>query len=500
MAGAAAGELDAGRVVAGRYRVEGVLGRGGMGRVYRAVDEQLGRAVALKVLAVARDGSVPPEEAARRMLREARAAAAFSHPNAVAVFDVGELEGAPFIAMELVRGRSLREAIGDATVGVRERLRWLGDVARALGAAHRAGLVHRDVKPDNVIVGDDGVVKLLDFGIARRLPGPIDPSAATARDGTITVEGTLVGTPAYMAPEQLRGEKVDGRADQFAWAVTAWELLAGCKPWPATNAAELIAAVLSKPAPPLEVAGVPPSVAATIARALSKAAGDRFVTMDALVAALDGAPPAATRAPRSLWLAVAAVALVVVVALVVRTVSRHEHEPAAPERASTTPVAAAPGAAPIRYVCPKDMESACSQDHELAWCDRKGHFLACCNESLVALGHDGMCGCPKGGSTHQGACPPALHDKNEYGQVYLAGAARRAVHRSCGEAADRLGFDLTIDPDGRVWVAVLRGGATSDERLQRCVLEALQKLEVDPPPDGSYSVNYGPVYLKETVH
>jgi hypothetical protein len=146
------------------------------------------------------------------------------------------------------------------------------------------------------------------------------------------------------------------------------------------------------------------------------------------------------------------------------------------------------------------MESACSQDHELAWCDRKGHFLACCNESLVALGHDGMCGCPKGGSTHQGACPPALHDKNEYGQVYLAGAARRAVHRSCGEAADRLGFDLTIDPDGRVWVAVLRGGATSDERLQRCVLEALQKLEVDPPPDGSYSVNYGPVYLKETVH
>jgi hypothetical protein len=551
MAATAAGELAAGRVVAGRYRVEGVIGRGGMGRVYRAVDEQLGRAVALKVLAVGADGSLPPEEAARRMLREARAAAAFSHPNAVAVFDVGD-----------------------------------------------------------------------------------------------TVEGTLVGTPAYMAPEQLRGEKIDGRADQFAWAVTAWELLAGRKPWPATNAAELIAAVLSKPAPPLEAAGVSPSVAAAIARALSKPAGDRFVTMDALVAALDGDGGARAHAPvrlprKALAGAVVAMAALVAAVLVVRAVSRHgtaailrypcaqpksnnweckhstvawcDHDGAQlaccapglvpvgrdgacacpPGGTSLAPNCAPPGdsqqmtramsaalstvtqrcdsgesayrlvldvdpegdvfdvhvresadgngaeqacvvdnarklhfppppnghiavtlaptemadapppatAAPIRFVCPNDKVPACSQDHELAWCDREGHFLACCNESLVPLGHDGMCGCPKGGSTKDGsACPPPLHSKTEYIEHYLASSSRRAVRKSCGDAADRIGFDLVIDPDGRVYIAVIRGGATADERLQRCVLEALRKLEVDPPPDGTVSVNYGPVYLKEKIH
>ena len=492
----AADELAAGRVVAGRYRVEAAIGRGGMGRVYRAVDEQLGRAVALKVLAVARDGSLPPEEAARRLMREARAAAAFSHPNVVAIYDVGEFEGAPFIAMELVRGRTLRALVGDTTVAASERLRWLVDVARALGAAHRAGLVHRDVKPDNVIVGDDGIVKLLDFGVARRLPGPIDAAAATERDGTITVEGTLVGTPAYMAPEQLRAEKVDGRADQFAWAVTAYELLSGRKPWPAAGAAELIAAVLSKPAPPLAVEAVPAATSQAIARALAKAPGDRFATMDALVAALAaGGATSPRRNARLLPLAIGAVTALAVTAAV--WLARRPHVAAAPSQpALATAAPAAPVAgAPVRALCAPSTLHACGDDAEKPWCNHGGDFLACCPPTLVALGEHGMCGCPKGGSTKNSDCPPPMHSPTEYLTRYLPTATRHATDR-CGKASSSLGFDVVIDPDGRVFDAAITTGATADVALQRCMVDALRALELDPPPDGEAKASYGSIYLK----
>jgi len=360
--------------------------------------------------------------------------------------------------------------------------------------------VHRDVKPDNVIVGDDGVVKLLDFGIARRLPGPIDPAAATARDGTITVEGTLVGTPAYMAPEQLRGEKVDGRADQFAWAVMAFELLARTKPWATTNAAELIAAVLSKPAPPLVVAGVPAHVTATIARALAKPPGDRFSSMDALVAALDGDGASVRARPRLplFWL-VGGVAALAAVAVVVGAVRRHASDaPPTPPPGKRAPVSSAGGVAPVRYFCDRDKTEGCPLDGERAWCDRDGNFLGCCAEGMVALGHDGMCGCPKGGSTRDGtSCERSLHTTSDYGRSYLFGASRRAVSRACGEIADRVGYDLVIDPDGRVFRASLHGGPFASEAQQRCVLDALRKLEVDPPPNGEMGIGYGPVYSIE---
>src|SRR5688500_2795129 len=187
-----------------RFRIEEPLGEGGMGRVYRAYDERLDRRVAIKVLVEDED-----PEARTRLVREARAAAQLDHPNVVAVYDVGEVEGSPYIAMELVSGRTLRSYVGDASVTPKERVRCLLEVARALGAAHDAGLVHRDVKPENVIIRGDGRVKVLDFGIARRQRPPGDASAPTDHSlSTLTADGIKVGTPMYMAPEQIRGDTI----------------------------------------------------------------------------------------------------------------------------------------------------------------------------------------------------------------------------------------------------------------------------------------------------
>lgn len=196
-----------------RYTLHSLLGRGGMGEVYEAEDKVLERRVALKLLPA--DGDA---EARLRMLREARAAAAFEHPNVVTVFDAGLTdEGGPaeqaYIAMELVRGSSLRSFVGDATTSLAVKIGWLADVARALAAAEAAGLIHRDIKPDNVMVRRDGRVKVLDFGVAKRSAQPFDASAPTeipkANEPSLTARGAFVGTPRYASPEQLRGEPLD---------------------------------------------------------------------------------------------------------------------------------------------------------------------------------------------------------------------------------------------------------------------------------------------------
>src|SRR5271154_4081434 len=246
-----------------RYTIEAPLGQGGMGCVYRAHDPRLGRRVALKVISDGQRDGQGDADANARLLREARAAAALGHPNAVTIFDVGEYEGTPFIVMELVLGRTLRGAVGDASVPAARCLAELGDVARALAVAHKRGLVHRDIKPENVMVREDGVVKVLDFGIARRQGGSIDPHGHTETPAlpTLTNEGVKLGTPVYMAPEQIRGDALDGRTDQFAWGVVAYELCTGALPW--RGAGEPFAAVASiltdeVPAGALARAGVSP--------------------------------------------------------------------------------------------------------------------------------------------------------------------------------------------------------------------------------------------------
>ena len=227
-----------------RYTIEAPLGQGGMGCVYRAHDTRLGRRVALKVISDGpRDGQADANANAR-LLREARAAASLDHPNAVSIFDVGEYEGTPFIVMELVLGRTLRGAVGDPSVPAATCVAELADVARALAVAHKRGIVHRDIKPENVMVREDGVVKVLDFGIARRQGGSIDPHGKTETPAlsTLTIEGVKLGTPFYMAPEQIRGDALDGRTDQFAWGVVAYELLTGRLPWRGSGDAMAVAA------------------------------------------------------------------------------------------------------------------------------------------------------------------------------------------------------------------------------------------------------------------
>jgi serine/threonine protein kinase len=215
--------------------------------------------------------------------------------------DVGETSGAPDIATELLSGSTLRGYVGDARVSNDRKLAWLLDVARSLAAAHRAGLVHRSIKPENVMVTTDGAVKILDFGIARRTedPATIDSGAPTAAAdlASSTAEGMTIGAPQYMPPEQLQGDPLDGRADQFAWGVMAWELFAGTLPWGAAkDRAQLAAAVLASPVRPLieVVPAIDPRVSDAVARALSKQRDKRFPAMEDLLAAVEQtgvAPP-----------------------------------------------------------------------------------------------------------------------------------------------------------------------------------------------------------------
>ncbi|MFD4791843.1 serine/threonine-protein kinase, partial [Streptomyces sp. NPDC058459] len=212
-----------GTTLAGRYRLVGLLGAGGMGRVWRAVDERLGRQVAVKVLARPED-----EELVLRLDSEARAAAALSDPHVVAVHDIGEapVDGSRvvYLVMELVEGRSLGEVLAGGLPAVGDVVAWGEQICRGLHAAHRAGVVHRDIKPANILLTADGRVKVCDFGIARR---------ADALGHPLTGTGTVIGTPSYMSPEQARGDAVIGAgSDLYSLGCLLYELLTGQPPFP----------------------------------------------------------------------------------------------------------------------------------------------------------------------------------------------------------------------------------------------------------------------------
>jgi len=304
-----------------RYVVTGELGRGGAGVVFRAHDDKLQRPVALKLLRPNGDTKREADSSRARLVREAHALAKLAHPNAVTVYDAGNHRGDVYIAMELVDGPTFRDWLRERDRDRRDILRILIEAGRGLAAAHAAGFVHRDFKPGNVLLGADGRPRVADFGLARALAGPdetapdadappgdnldaSDTQRSTTRVDEVTEAGLIMGTPPYMAPEQLISGAVGPAADQYAFCLTAYEALAGRRPFRQKSVLAQARAKLAGDLPPLP-AEVPAAIERAIARGLEPRPEDRWPSMNALLAELVRA-----NAPRRWgWFAAAAVAL-----------------------------------------------------------------------------------------------------------------------------------------------------------------------------------------------
>jgi tRNA A-37 threonylcarbamoyl transferase component Bud32/Flp pilus assembly protein TadD len=266
------------------YQILEKLGEGGMGVVYKARDSHLKRFVALKVL--------PPEKVAdaerkRRFVQEARSASALNHPNIVTVHDIDQSDGVDFIAMEYVEGKTLDELIGRKGLKLNEALKYAVQIADALAKAHAAGIVHRDLKPGNVMVTGDGRAKVLDFGLAKLTEAaPVSQDGTTQTEHPATESGMIVGTVAYMSPEQAEGKKVDARSDIFSFGSLLYEMVTGRRPFRRDSPALTLAAILHLEPPPLP-AGIPSELERIIARCLRKDPARRFQTMADLKVTLE---------------------------------------------------------------------------------------------------------------------------------------------------------------------------------------------------------------------
>src|SRR5271167_4603871 len=302
----------------GPYEILGLVGAGGMGEVYRAKDTRLGRDVALKILP---ESFAREPDRLRRFEQEARAVAALNHPNILAVFDIGQHDGAPFLVSELLEGESLRATLDRGALPQRKTIEYGVQIAHGLAAAHDKGIVHRDLKPENIFVTRDGRIKILDFGLAK-----LAQKAGSERDeasltSSHTAPGLVMGTASYMAPEQVRGHVADPRTDIFAFGAVLYEMLSGRRAFRRDTPAETMTAVLREDPPELSGATHPvsPALDRIIRRCLEKNPEQRFQSARDLsfaLSALSGSDPsgaaeiADTRAqrkqPLGLWLAVAA--------------------------------------------------------------------------------------------------------------------------------------------------------------------------------------------------
>ena len=275
----AAMSLSAGTTV-GRYQIQSLLGSGGMGEVYKALDATLGRPVALKVLR--RELSVDPERLGR-FLHEARAASALNHPNILTIHEVGDHDASRFLVSEFVEGETLRQRLERGSLTLREILDIGIQTASALAAAHAASIVHRDIKPDNLMLRPDGYIKVLDFGVAtfaRPAAGSTD-AMVTMAAAVETSPGMIVGTIAYMSPEQARGLSVDGRSDCYSLGVVLYELVTGRAPFAAPTTSDLLVAILEREPPSLRVAAraLPAPLEWIIEKALEKDPNLRYQTI-----------------------------------------------------------------------------------------------------------------------------------------------------------------------------------------------------------------------------
>ncbi len=280
----------------GPYETVALIGAGGMGEVYKARDTRLGRDVALKVMP---DLLASAPEALARFEREARAVAAVSHPNILAIYDTGCEAGIAYIVTEIVEGMTLRDLIASGPLPPRKAIDYGVQLARGLAAAHDRGIVHRDLKPENAVVSADGQVKILDFGLARVAPFELgQPSSPTAMPAT--APGALLGTVGYLSPEQARGSsEVDHRADLFSLGCVLHEMLAGRGPFDRDTPAETLAAILRDDPPPLPAGQVPVALQRVIERCLEKAPGERFQSARDIAFALEAVSGTSSRVETS---------------------------------------------------------------------------------------------------------------------------------------------------------------------------------------------------------
>ena len=256
------------------YRILRKIGAGGMGEVYLAEDTRLGRKVALKFLPAA---FAQDQTRLKRFTQEARAASALNHPNILTVHEIGQTDNSHFIATEFVKGETLRERMQRESFSLREVLDIATQVASALNAAHEAKIIHRDIKPENIMLRADGLVKVLDFGLAKLNP---DTTIVNTEADTLaqvkTGTGVILGTAAYMSPEQARGKTVDARTDVFSFGVVLYEMLSGKHPFAGETTSDVIAAILQNEPAPLTGFGVPKELERIVSRALRKSADERY--------------------------------------------------------------------------------------------------------------------------------------------------------------------------------------------------------------------------------
>jgi Tol biopolymer transport system component/tRNA A-37 threonylcarbamoyl transferase component Bud32 len=308
--------------ILGHYRIEAKLGEGGMGVVYRAFDTHLDRSVAIKIL---RADAITSPERKRRFLQEAKAASALNHPNIIHIYDISSSDGRDFIAMEFVAGKTLDQLIGRNGLSLRDTLNYSIQIADALARAHSAGIVHRDLKPANIIVAEDGRVKLLDFGLAKLTEPAVDSEAATATmaapEHLQTEEGAIIGTVAYMSPEQAEGRKVDARSDIFSFGSVLYEMVTGRRPFEGATRMSTLSAILEREPRPLSdlAPNLPADLEKIVSRCLRKDRDRRAQNVADIKLALEelrehstsgklsSASQAAARGPARSWLPLAAV-------------------------------------------------------------------------------------------------------------------------------------------------------------------------------------------------
>ncbi|HLH38689.1 MAG TPA: serine/threonine-protein kinase [Bryobacteraceae bacterium] len=299
----------------GPYQIKAELGRGSGGIVYRAVDPASGEEVALKTLPKGGLDPVRDSTMMERLRREAESTAMLRHPNIVRVHSLREDQGEVYLVMEFVRGRSVQEALDKhEKFSVRDVARIISAAASALDFAHQSSIVHRDVKPANLMLTEDGGLKVMDFGAVKILHG---------ERAELTTVGTAVGSPHYMSPEQIRGVGVDGRSDQFSLAVIAYELLAGRRPFAAESLAAILYQIADEQPAPLSSLrkDLPAEVDAVFARALAKKREERYPTCSAFAEDLSAAIlPAGSGKKTRLWIAigVAAAAVIAAILLLIR--------------------------------------------------------------------------------------------------------------------------------------------------------------------------------------